>query len=31
MFEIVINMLKNKNMLKQYFYCASVNAFVINK
>lgn len=31
MFEIVIDVLKNKSMLKQYLYCASVNAFLINK
>lgn len=31
MFEIIINILKNKNMLKQYLYYASVNAIAINK
>lgn len=31
MFEIIINIVKNKNMLRQYLYCASVNVSVINK
>lgn len=31
MFEIIINIMKNKNMLRQYLYCASVNGIVVNK
>ena len=31
MFEIIINIIKNRNVLRQYLYCASVNGVVINK
>lgn len=31
MFEIIINMLGNKSMLKQYIYCASTYSLIKSK